>query len=116
MNTLEDNTPEHTSQSSCFQPQELKDLDQGWRTCAPDGTQHNILGTPPIKMVSILIQNNKIYEETLRTKASDRLRGWRLILQSKNIQLDLVSSKKLSKILKFIMYLYVTSFNKLNLS
>ncbi|GFV97547.1 hypothetical protein TNCV_2040551 [Trichonephila clavipes] len=43
-------------------------IEQGWRTTgtrAIDGTRHNILGIPPIKMVCILIQNNKVqYEAT----------------------------------------------------
>ncbi|GFV99717.1 hypothetical protein TNCV_5080771 [Trichonephila clavipes] len=43
-------------------------LDQGWRTY---GTQHKILGTPPIKKVCILVQNNKVHYEVLRSNTSD---------------------------------------------
>ncbi|GFW42567.1 general transcription factor II-I repeat domain-containing protein 2A [Trichonephila clavipes] len=34
-----------------------------------DGTRHNILGTPPIKTVCILAQNNKVNYGVLRTNA-----------------------------------------------
>ncbi|GFT65020.1 hypothetical protein TNCV_2610731 [Trichonephila clavipes] len=49
--------------------QENNTIYQGWRTIgtrAIDGTRHNILGTPPIKTVCILIQNNNIQYEVLR--------------------------------------------------
>ncbi|GFT49502.1 hypothetical protein TNCV_3366881 [Trichonephila clavipes] len=51
---------------------------QGWRTIGTrtiHGTQHNILGTPAIKIVCILFQNNKVHYEVLRTNASDRSWG-----------------------------------------
>ncbi|GFU65582.1 hypothetical protein TNCV_635051 [Trichonephila clavipes] len=43
-------------------------LGQGWRisgTRAIDGTRHSILGTPPIKLVCILVQNNQVHYEVI---------------------------------------------------
>ncbi|GFV50446.1 hypothetical protein TNCV_2081971 [Trichonephila clavipes] len=64
--------------SSSFIPTPLAhadNLEQGWRTSgtrAIDGTRHNILGTPSIKMVCILFRNNKVHHEipVLRAKAA----------------------------------------------
>ncbi|GFX88058.1 hypothetical protein TNCV_158761 [Trichonephila clavipes] len=48
-------------------------LYQGWRTSGTrtiNGMRQNILGTPAIKMVCILFQNNKVHSEVLRTNAA----------------------------------------------
>ncbi|GFX05948.1 hypothetical protein TNCV_759841 [Trichonephila clavipes] len=75
-------------------------LDQEWRT---NGTGHNILGTPRINTVCILIQNNKVQYEVLRTNASDR----------SQVSARFPQFRQLSET---FMYPDVTLFNKLNLS
>ncbi|GFT85393.1 hypothetical protein TNCV_497661 [Trichonephila clavipes] len=82
---------------------------QGWQTSgtrAFDGTRHNILGTSPFKTVCILIQNNKVQYEVLRTKASDR----------SQFSARFSQFKELSETLKLFVYPEGTSFNKLNSS
>ncbi|GFX70599.1 hypothetical protein TNCV_875731 [Trichonephila clavipes] len=64
-----------TSKTSQVSDQALYHLGQGWGTSgtrAINGTRHNILGTPAIKMVCILFQNNKVHYEISRRNASDR--------------------------------------------
>ncbi|GFW67461.1 hypothetical protein TNCV_3391321 [Trichonephila clavipes] len=49
-------------------------LPQRWQTNGMpdiDGTLYNILGTPPIKRICILVQNNKVLYEVLRLSVSD---------------------------------------------
>ncbi|GFW66415.1 hypothetical protein TNCV_3433761 [Trichonephila clavipes] len=54
---------------------EVHRIDQRWRTSgmrAIVGKRQNILGTPPIKTVCILVQNNKDHYEVLRPNTSDQ--------------------------------------------
>ncbi|GFX16136.1 hypothetical protein TNCV_4703921 [Trichonephila clavipes] len=47
--------------------------DIGWQTRGMyviNGTRHNILSTPEIKMICILFQNNNVHYEALRTNAA----------------------------------------------
>ncbi|GFW35587.1 general transcription factor II-I repeat domain-containing protein 2A [Trichonephila clavipes] len=83
-------------------------------TSAIHGTQHNILGTPPIKTVYILVENNRVHYEVLhisRTNASNR--PW---CDSSVIEFSAKFSQRIIETLKVIMYSDVISFDELNLS